>query len=86
MVLNPIPNEVEFYNTILYSTHDILARGVDNDDAQMKVNKEDLEEAEATTAFAEKIGVFDKSPSDDTTQPANKAPPQVSKPSIPQAN
>ena len=67
MVLNPIPNEVEFYNTILYSTHDILVRGVDNDDAQIKVDKEDLEEAEAAAAFAKKTGVFDKPPSADKT-------------------
>ena len=80
MVLNLRANEVAFYNTILHSTHVILARGIDEDDAQMEVDKEDLEEAEAAAAFVEKIGVFDKAP------PADKAPPEVSKPSIPQDN
>ena len=67
MILNQRPNEVEFYNTILYSTHDILVKGVDNDDAQIKVDKEDLEEAEAAVAFAKKTRVFDKPPSVDKT-------------------
>ena len=52
--------------------------GVDN--AQMEVDKEDLEEAKDAVAFAEKIGVFDKTP------PTDKTPPQVSKPSIQQDN
>ena len=46
----------------------------------------DKQEAEAATTFAEKIGVFDKAPSKDTTPPTNKPPSQVSEPSIPQAN
>ena len=46
----------------------------------MEVDKEDLEEAKVATAFAEKTGVFDEAP------PADKTPPQVSEPSIPQAN
>ena len=46
----------------------------------MEVDKEDLEEAEAVVAFAEKTGVFNKAP------PTNKEPPQVLEPSIPQAN
>ena len=33
VVLNLRPNEVKFYNTILHSTHDILPRGVEDDDA-----------------------------------------------------
>ena len=77
---------MEFYNTILHSTHDILTRAVDNDDAKMEVDKEDLEETEAIAAFPEKAGVFDKVPLEDTTPPANKAHRQVSEPTIPQAN
>ena len=42
VILNSRPNEVEFYSTILHSTHDILARDVDNDNTQMEVDKEDL--------------------------------------------
>ena len=78
VVLNPRPSEVEFYNTILYSTHDILVKSTDDDDAQIEVDKEDLKEVEAATAFAEKNGIFDKAP------PADKTPPEVSQPSIPQ--
>ena len=77
---------MKFYNIILHSTHDILARGVDNDDAQMEMDKEDLDEAKATAAFVEKTGVFDKAPLADNTPPANKAHPQVLEPFIPQAN
>ena len=86
VVLNLRPNEMEFYKTILCSTHDILARGVDNDNDQMEEDREDLEEAKAAAAFIEKTGVFDKAPPADKTPPADKGPPQVSKPSIPQAN
>ena len=86
VVLNQRPNEVEFYNTILHSTHDILVRDVDNEDAQMEVDKEDLEEAETAASFAEKIGVFDKAPAAESTPPADKAPPQALEPSIPQAS
>ena len=50
------------------------------------MDKEDLEEAEATVSFAEKIGVFDKAPTAESTTPANKAPHQVLEPSISQAN
>ena len=39
VILNSWPDEIVFYNTILYSTHDILARGVDNDDTKMEVDK-----------------------------------------------
>ena len=80
VVLNLRPTDVAFYNTILHSTHDILARIIDEDDAQKEVDKEDLEETEALAAFAEKTGVFDKAP------PADKAPPEVLEPFIPQAN
>ena len=86
VVLNLRPNEVEFYNTILHSTHDILARGIDNEDAQMEVDKEDLEEAEAVMSFIEKIGDSDKTLASESTLPTDKASPQVSEPSIPQAN
>ena len=52
VVLNSRLDKVKFYNTILHSTHDILARGVDNEDAQMEVDKEDLEEAKVAASFA----------------------------------
>ena len=68
---------MEFYNIILHSTHDILARGIDNDDAQMEVDKEDLKEAKAVAVFVEKTGVFDKA------LPVDKAPSEVSEPYIP---
>ena len=71
VVLNPRPNEVAFYNIVLHITHDILARGIDKDDAQMEMDKEDLEEAKAAMAFAEKTRVFDQ------------APPEILEPSIP---
>ena len=86
VVLNPRPNEVEFYNILLHSPHDILARGVGNDDAQMEVDKKDLDEAKAEAFFVEKTGVFDKAPPADKIPPIDKAPPQVSEPSIPRAN
>ena len=86
VVLNSRPDEVKFYNTILHSTHDILAIGVDNGDAQMEVYKENLEEAEATTSFAKMTGVFDKAPDVESTPPADKKPPRVLEPSIPQAS
>ena len=49
----------------------------------MEVDKEDLEEAEAVTSFAEKTRVFDKAPAAESTPPTEKAPPQASEPSIP---
>ena len=80
VILHSRPNEVEFYNTIVHSTHDILDRGVDDDGAQMEVDKEDFEEVEITAAFVKKTEVFTKAP------PTNKAPPQVLESSIPQAS
>ena len=62
VVLNPSPNEEGFYNTILHCTDDILARGVDNEDAQIEVDKEDVEEPEAVVSIVEKTGVFYKAP------------------------
>ena len=52
----------------------------------MEVDKADLEEAEAATSFAKKTRVYDKAPVVESTPLADKAPPQVSEPSIPQAN
>ena len=75
VVLNPKPDEEGFYNTILHSTHDILTRGADNEDAQMEVDKKDLEEAEAATNFVEKTEVFDKTPAAESTPLAEKVPP-----------
>ena len=60
VVLNLRPDEEGFYNTILHCTHDILTKGVDNEDAQMEVNTHDLEEAEAAVSFAEKTGSLRK--------------------------
>ena len=86
VVLNPRPDEEEFYNTILHYTHDILDRGVDNEDAQMEVDKKYLEEAEAIASFAEKTRVFDKALPAESTPPTDKAPSQASEPSIPQVS
>ena len=66
VVLNSRPNEVKFYNTILHGTHDILTRGIDDDDAQMEMDKKYLNEAEAATAFTEKTGAFGKAPLTDS--------------------
>ena len=74
VVLNLMLDEEGFSNTILHSTHDILARGVDNEDAQMEVDKEDLEEAKAAASFAEKTVVYDKAPTIESTSPVEKHP------------
>ena len=67
--MKPRPAEVEFFNTIMSSPHDILARVVDDDVAiDMDVEKNDLEEAQNVAAFTEKERVFDKTPL------ANKVP------------
>ena len=81
VVVNPRPDKEGFYNTILYCTNDILARGVDNEDAQKEVDKEDLEETESVVSFAEKTGVFDKAPATESTP--QKKYLQASEPSIP---
>ena len=86
MVLNQRLDEEEFYKTILHPTDDILARGVEGVDA-IEVDKDDLEEAEAATSFAEKTGVFDKALAAESTAPApaETTPPQALEPSISKA-
>ena len=86
MALDLKSDEEEFYKTILHCINDILSRGVGNEDAQMKVDKEDSEEAETVASFAKKTEVFDKALGAKSTPPAERAPPQASEPSIPQAS
>lgn len=75
VILNPTPDEFNFFNSILSSPHDILTKGVEDDEAQMDVDKDDLEEAHAATTFVKLNGVFDKAPH------ANEVPEQ----SVPQS-
>ena len=58
------------------SPHDILAKGVDDDNAsQMNVDQENLEEVAVAVDIAEKTKVFDKAPPPSTDE--------VLEPSIP---
>ena len=60
MVLNLKLDELNLFNSILSSPHDILAKDVEDAESQMDVDKHDLEEAHAATTFAEETEVFDK--------------------------
>ena len=84
VVLNLRQDEEEFYKTILHPIDVILTRGVEGVDA-IEVDNDDLEEAEATTSFVEKAGVFDKAPAAESTPSVEIAPSQALEPSISKA-
>ena len=73
VVLNPRQDDEEFYKTILHPTDAIIVRGVEGVNA-IKVDNDDLKEAEATTIFAEKARVFDKAPTAELAPPTETTP------------
>ena len=52
VVFNLRPDKVNFFNFILSNPHDILAKGVEDDESQMDVGKDDLEEVQVVVVFA----------------------------------
>ena len=80
-VLNPRQDEVESFDTIVHPADDILGTNIDGVDA-MVVDKDDLEETEAATDYADKAGVFNKEPAAGSAPPAEITPLQTSDASI----